>query len=632
MAETDDEELLFEPARRGLIVDGPGPDRRFVLHLVPRPDDPELADARMPYSFSPDAAEQAIEIILLELIDHRLDFYRLRDETELTHVGVDVLRLPEEAMPALTKLADETLARLESDHPNDTPFTILMKTRIGYEQAPLMVIGVDHAKSEALLSELTLPDDPELRAARQRWADAELRRVSAVVDRSPAVSVAAAEATRAQNMYRTLRQRLTPIPSAQFPEAFAGIVVPGRAFVQFAEQEGFLSAGVFFHHGDRMSATTVDLSTVTVPALRRVVETWRGRTTRAERDRDLFFLLDQLGELVVGPVLEALGDGVSHLVLCPSRALEPLPLHAARVGAGRLHELFDVSYTPSAAVLRAALGSAARTRQPPADGADRVDCALVVASSGSLVPASVGLSVIPGPEEEATLLGAFLPGATVRVDEMEARTLANEMTRYDIVHLAGHGEGRQGDWDSGLWIGGPIPSAAYMSAAAVLAGPALDAVSLVVLNACETAVDLNARVAVDAWRGLDAAFLARGTHAVVSSLWPIEDHTAAVWSLVFHAERSTGTSAVRASKLAADAVRTGTVTGHAREVLDRRLPVAAQRACRRRLPADGLGCMARLRRMLVMRGLLGRMPAGRTALADPRLRGRCAQRTAHSSP
>ena len=343
-------------------------------------------------------------------------------------------------------------------------------------------------------------------------------------------------------------------------------MVPGRAFVQFAEQEGFLSAGVVFHNGDRASATTVDLSTVTVPALRRVVETWRARTTRAERERDLFFLLDELGELVVGPVLEALGDGVSHLVLCPSRALEPLPLHAARVGAVRLHDLFDVSYTPSAAVLRALLGSAAHTRR------SSVDRALVVASSGSQVPESVGLSVIPGPEQEAKALGALLPAATVRVDDLDARTLANEMTRYGVVHLAGHGEGREGDLDSGLWIGGPTPSAAYLSAAAVLAGPAFDSLSLVVLNACETGLDLNAGVAVQAWRGLDAAFLARGTHAVVGSLWPIEDHSAAVWSVVFHAELSTGTSSVRASKLAADAVRTGTVTGHAREVLDRRLP------------------------------------------------------------
>ena len=152
VAETDEEELFFEPDRRGFLVDGPQPDGRFVLYLVPRPDDPELADVRLPYSFSPAVAEQAIEIILLELIDHRLDLYRLRDETGLAHIGVNVLRLPEGVMPALTELADETLARLESDHPNDTPFTILTETRLGYEQAPLMVAGVDHAKSEALLS------------------------------------------------------------------------------------------------------------------------------------------------------------------------------------------------------------------------------------------------------------------------------------------------------------------------------------------------------------------------------------------------------------------------------------------------------------------------------------------------
>jgi CHAT domain-containing protein len=552
------------PQHRGLTLQGPDAEGCMTIDVLPDADSPTTIDIRLPFFYFPGEVEQAIEVILLGLVGTRMDYYLLNDDVSLTHLGGEWLGLPEETAAELTAMADEALARVEAQYPGEDPFSILVNSRLQHDQAPLMVTGIDNAKSEALLGELTLSDDPELRSARQRLANAEVRRVSAALDGlAHAQQVAADDVARARDTYRALRQKSDAAHGSRFPEAFDGVVAPGRAFVQFAETDDFLSAGLVVHDGERAVASMVDLSAVTGSALRRVSGTWRGRESRAEQEDGLLAVLNDLGEMVVEPILDAVaGHGVNHLVMCPSRALELFPLHAARVGTQRLDDLQDVSYTPSAAVLRVSLRRPSPAADPP----------LVVASSGSRVPAAVNLNVIAGPAREAALLRAILPDATVRVDDLDATTLLTELARHGVVHLAAHGEGRTGEWDSGLWIGGPTPSAAYLSAAAVLAGPALDAVSLVVLNACQTGVDLVGGVAVQAWRGLDAAFLARGARTAISSLWKIGDTAAAVWSVVFHAERLAGTGLARASKLAADAVRTGVVTSRARPVLDQALP------------------------------------------------------------
>lgn len=569
-AETSTEAALLRPvplgarpSRRGLTLQGPDAEGCVTIHVVPDAGDPTGNNIRLPFFYFPGVLAQAVEIVLLGLVGLRMDYYLLADDVSLTHLGGEWLQFPEESLAQLTAMADRTLARLEAEHPGQDPLSIFFDSRVGYGQTPYMVTGVDRAKSEALLSELTLPAEPELRQARQRLAEAEVRRVSAAVDgRTHARLKAAEDVAQAGDTYRELRQKLGTTRKAEFPELFDGIVEPGRAFVQFAESEGFLNAGVVVHDGERLVAQRVGLSGLTAP-LYRATEAWRGQASREDQERWLLDLLDQFGELIMRPVLDAVAEyTVAHLILCPSRALEPFPLHAARVGGQRLDDLHDVSYTPSAAVLRASL----RLLNVAANQT------LVAGFSGAQVPTVVGLPPIHGPAKEAALLGAILPDAIVRVDDLDATALQAEMARYGVVHLAGHGRARASDWDSGLWIGGPSPSAAYLSSAAVLAGPPLDAVSLVVLNACETAVDRVGGIAVQAWRGLDAAFLARGTRAVVSSLWTIEDRAAAVWSVVFHAERVAGTTLAHACKVAADTVRTGAVPERTRQILDRTLP------------------------------------------------------------
>jgi CHAT domain-containing protein len=199
-----------------------------------------------------------------------------------------------------------------------------------------------------------------------------------------------------------------------------------------------------------------------------------------------------------------------------------------------------------------------------------------VASSGAAVPPSVGLSIIRGPQLEARALRSVLPGADVRTDDVpDVLVLLGMIAEYGTVHLAGHAHANRNELASGLWIGGPTPAAAYLSGAAVLAGPPLHDVSLVVLSGCETALHPVGGIAVQAWRGLDMAFLARGARAVISSLWPIHDFLAVVWAVTFHTERAAGVNVARAVKLAADAIRTGRISDTARGVLDHSMPTWA---------------------------------------------------------
>ncbi len=97
-------------------------------------------------------------------------------------------------------------------------------------------------------------------------------------------------------------------------------------------------------------------------------------------------------------------------------------------------------------------------------------------------------------------------------------------------------------------------------------------ISLVILNACQTARHPVPGRAVQAWRGLDSAFLARGATAVISTLWSIADLPALLYSVNLHTSLADGAALTQAHASATSRLRNGTARPRAADALDRVRP------------------------------------------------------------
>jgi CHAT domain-containing protein len=161
------------------------------------------------------------------------------------------------------------------------------------------------------------------------------------------------------------------------------------------------------------------------------------------------------------------------------------------------------------------------------------------ASTSPLIVAHPGgyprFPCIGGPALEAANLHALYPDARIIAEhDATPRAVLAAMSGSRIIHVASHAY--PGDrWANGLVFQGDRLSQAILSAADVLADGDLTGVELVVLNACRTGSHRSAARVVQTLRGLEAAFLARGARAVISTFWEINDLTALVFATLLHA-------------------------------------------------------------------------------------------------
>lgn len=223
---------------------------------------------------------------------------------------------------------------------------------------------------------------------------------------------------------------------------------------------------------------------------------------------------------------------LTRLIISPTPPLDLLPLHAVPVTIDgvrhALCEVFDeVTYMPTVRMLAAISDQPVSTSTSP----------LIIAHSGG-VP---GFSRIGGPALEATNLRALYPDARI-ITERNAmpRTVLTAMTGSRTVHIASHAYTPSDRWANGLVLQGEGPSQAVLSAADILADGDLSGVELVVLNACRTGSHRSAARVIQTLRGLEAVFLARGAHAVISTFWEINDLTALVFATLLHASMAQG--------------------------------------------------------------------------------------------
>lgn len=209
---------------------------------------------------------------------------------------------------------------------------------------------------------------------------------------------------------------------------------------------------------------------------------------------------DRLGAGLLGPVLGAL-EGASRLIVIPYGLLHGLPFHALQVAGTSLIQRFEVSQSASLK----ALADCRRGRQ--VTSAPR----LMLAARDASLPAIAR-------EAEALVLahGGLLT-------ELDSKELFDALAEGDLggasLHIAAHGAFQpHNPLFSGLSLGDRVLTAHDLRA--------LDlGLELVTLGGCETG--RSGRIEGEALVGIDQAFLAAGTRAVVSSLWVVDDRTAA---------------------------------------------------------------------------------------------------------
>jgi CHAT domain-containing protein len=242
--------------------------------------------------------------------------------------------------------------------------------------------------------------------------------------------------------------------------------------------------------------------------------------------------LGKLYKLIFAP-LEALVSG-NRLILIPHGALHYVPFHALHDGDGYLIDRFEVSYAPSAAVLKLCRAKHA-TRGSVNFSDDDFLVALGVPETGT-----------PNIEQEIDALAALFPNSVTLTGTQATRENLLEFgPRARFLHLASHGYFRRDN-----------PMFSFLK----LAGTNLHFYSLldlklsaemVTLSGCHTGV--NRVFPGDELHGLVRGFLYAGAPSVIASLWAVGDQSTAEFMQEMYLHIRSGASkraALRRAQLA----------------------------------------------------------------------------------
>lgn len=236
------------------------------------------------------------------------------------------------------------------------------------------------------------------------------------------------------------------------------------------------------------------------------VETYFSQLKRSADDH-----LSRLYEMIFAPV-ESLLAG-TRLVVIPHGPLHYVPFHALKNNSSYLVDRFEISYSPSAAVLKLC-----RARRKEREF--QISDLKFEIPGETLVALGVAEQGTPSIEEEIHALGAIFPGA-VRLTGADATrdNLLRVAPRARFLHLASHGYFRRDN---------PMFSFLKLADSPLNFYSLLDLklnAELVTLSACHTGV--NMIFPGDELHGLMRGFLYAGAPSLVVSLWAVSDRSTA---------------------------------------------------------------------------------------------------------
>lgn len=244
------------------------------------------------------------------------------------------------------------------------------------------------------------------------------------------------------------------------------------------------------------------------------VETHFSQLKRAANER-----LIQLYKSIFAPIEPLLE--CDRLIIIPHGALHYVPFHALNDGSSYLVERYEMSYAPSAAVLklcRARRDSLASSEIPTAHA--KKSNGSRAASAETLVALGLAEMGTPNIEEEIDTLASLFPDA-VKLTGAEATrdNLMRAAPQARFLHLASHGFFRRDN---------PMFSFLKLADSQLNFYSLLDLklnAEMVTLSACHTGI--NMVFPGDELHGLMRGFLYAGAPSVVASLWAVSDRSTA---------------------------------------------------------------------------------------------------------
>ncbi|HWP42711.1 MAG TPA: CHAT domain-containing protein, partial [Blastocatellia bacterium] len=212
--------------------------------------------------------------------------------------------------------------------------------------------------------------------------------------------------------------------------------------------------------------------------------------------------LARLYEAVFAPLEPLISS--DRLLVIPHGALHYVPFHALRRGQSYLVEDFELSYSPSAAVLKLCRARPARRGIARGNG------------SRKLVALGVTHPDTPSIQEEIRALGSIFTDSIVLTGQEATReNLLRFAPRARFLHLASHGYFRRDN---------PMFSFLKLADSPLNFYSLLDLdlrAEMVTLSACHTG--MNMVFPGDELHGLMRGFLYAGAPSLVASLWAVSD-------------------------------------------------------------------------------------------------------------
>jgi CHAT domain-containing protein len=306
--------------------------------------------------------------------------------------------------------------------------------------------------------------------------------------------------------------------SADLPE-----LPPDTLFLEYFVARGGLVA--FLAQGGHVRAETLPARPAEVERLLRLwhlnLQAAMGRS--AEENRALApnatGILRKLYDMLLRPLEERAGDlfeGRQQWIIAPCGSLHYLPFHALHDGRGYLARRAQISYAPSAGILRhIAAPRAAEGRSVAFGLSQRGQLPYTVAEAEQVAKLLDGDALVEGAATAAALAAA---GSA------------------PVVHLATHGEFRS---DNPLFSGLSLADG-WLTTLDIF-GLRLQA-SLVTLSACQTGRSVVG--GGEELLGLARAFLSAGAASLLLSYWAVEDRSTADFMIAFYKSLAQGQTKV----------------------------------------------------------------------------------------
>ncbi|MEW6206840.1 MAG: CHAT domain-containing tetratricopeptide repeat protein [Acidobacteriota bacterium] len=229
----------------------------------------------------------------------------------------------------------------------------------------------------------------------------------------------------------------------------------------------------------------------------RYVDSYLGQLKRATDD-----YLARLSEMVFAPLRELIET--ESVVIIPHGALHYVPFHALRDGGDYLVERFEISYAPSAAVLKLCRARRGKSQS----------------GGGRMIALGVDHRDTPHIADEIREIGSLFPDSITLIGEDATReNLFRFAPEARFLHLASHGYFRRDN---------PMFSFLKLADSPLNFYSLLDLrlrAEMVTLSACHTGV--NMVFPGDELHGLMRGFLYAGAPSLVASLWAVSDTSTA---------------------------------------------------------------------------------------------------------